>query len=194
MGTRSMTVFRAVEELEAYDICAMYRQMDGYPTGHGQELANLLKGHRICNGISIGKNKKVFHNGMGCLAAYVIGHFKWERQLDGTHPDEPHPIGHIYMEPVVAECLDKDSFIFKGGEAWCNIEYGYILYHVGDRIRMRVVTHLCNYKLQPYTKHPTIIFDDVIEKFNGKRVEAFHQKVIKEFEGKSKKRSVTHGT
>ncbi len=193
MGTRSMTVFRVVDKLEAYDICAMYRQMDGYPTGHGQELANLLKGHRICNGISLGQKKKVYHNGMGCLAAYVIGYLKWEQRLDGTTGD--HPIGNIYMEPVVAECLDKDSFIFKDGETWCGIEYGYILYNVGYRIRMRVVTHLCNYDLKPYTKHPTIIFDDVIEKYNGKRVEAFHQKVIKEFEGKSKKkRSVTHGT
>ena len=39
MGTRSLTVVKEEEN----ELLVMYRQMDGYPSGHGQDLANFLK-------------------------------------------------------------------------------------------------------------------------------------------------------
>lgn len=70
MGTRSLTF--------VYDgdkpIINMYRQFDGYPSGHGSELADFLKGFEIVNGY--GEVKPKIANGMGCLAAQLIANFK----------------------------------------------------------------------------------------------------------------------
>jgi hypothetical protein len=84
MGTRSLTIFR---DEKGKDIVVMYRQMDGYPKGgHGQELAEFLKDFTMVNGISYNETRKIA-NGMGCLAAQVIAHFK-----DGA--------GGIYLYPA----------------------------------------------------------------------------------------------
>lgn len=73
MGTRSLTVFKDEQENE---IVVMYRQFDGYPGGHGGELADFLKGKKIVNGIPCGADDSKMFNGMGCLAAAVVAHFK----------------------------------------------------------------------------------------------------------------------
>jgi hypothetical protein len=70
MGTRSLTF---VYEGNS-PIINMYRQFDGYPSGHGAELAEFLISGEMVNGFS-DKNAKQF-NGMGCLAASMIAHFK----------------------------------------------------------------------------------------------------------------------
>jgi hypothetical protein len=80
MGTRSLTTF-----IEPYQdkngkqknekIVTMYRQYDGYPSGHGIDLAEFLASGTMVNGFSPNEEKLVF-NGMGCLAAQVIAHFK----------------------------------------------------------------------------------------------------------------------
>jgi hypothetical protein len=70
MGTRSLTY---VYKGETPIVC-MYRQYDGYPTGHGAELADFLTSGKIVNGLSR-ETDRVF-NGMGCLAAQMIAEFK----------------------------------------------------------------------------------------------------------------------
>lgn len=72
MGTRCLTY---VYEGDTPIVC-MYRQFDGYPEGHGMELAEFLNGGRIVNGLTM-RNEKVF-NGMGCLAAQMVAKFKSE--------------------------------------------------------------------------------------------------------------------
>jgi len=86
MGTRSLTF--------VYDgdkpIINMYRQYDGYPEGHGRELAEFLMSGEMVNGFS-DDNAKQF-NGMGCLAAQMIAHFK-------------KSVGGFYIHPVTdTEC------------------------------------------------------------------------------------------
>lgn len=72
MGTRSLTyVFNENGE----PLVCMYRQFDGYPTGHGEELATFLNGGKMTNGIPMDSTEKLF-NGMGCLAAQMVAHFK----------------------------------------------------------------------------------------------------------------------
>jgi len=92
MGTRSLTF--------VYDgdkpMLNMYRQFDGYPSGHGSELADFLKGFEIVNGY--GEVKPKIANGMG-LAAQMIAAFK-----EGA--------GGIYLYPV-----DKEQ------DAWQDYEY-----------------------------------------------------------------------
>ena len=47
MGTRSLTTF--LEE-DGTEIAVLYRQMDGYPTGHGQDLKDFLLPFTVVNG------------------------------------------------------------------------------------------------------------------------------------------------
>lgn len=71
MGTRSLTY---VYDGKTPVVC-MYRQFDGYPSGHGQELADFLFDGKFVNGIPFGSKEKLF-NGMGCLAAQMVAAFK----------------------------------------------------------------------------------------------------------------------
>jgi len=70
MGTRSVT--KIIDN--GKPILALYRQMDGYPDGHGKELKSFLTGMEMVNGLST--NTKNVFNGMGCLAAQIVAHFK----------------------------------------------------------------------------------------------------------------------
>jgi hypothetical protein len=65
----------------------MYRHYDGYPSGHGKELADFLSPITIINGISRGQDVLgKFANGMGCLSAQLVKHFK-------------DNVGGIYLQP-----------------------------------------------------------------------------------------------
>jgi len=84
MGTRSLTF--VYEEAfnpgdEPQPIINLYRQYDGYPTGHGAELAEFLS--------------TVKSNGMSCLAAQLVANFK-----DGP--------GQFYLYPVTAKDCGQD--------------------------------------------------------------------------------------
>ncbi len=84
MGTRCLTF---VYEQGNVPLVNMYRQFDGYREGHGRDLANFLSSFdAIVNGYSMNETRKIA-NGMGCLAAQMIAHFK------AGH-------GGIYLNPV----------------------------------------------------------------------------------------------
>ena len=89
MGTRSLTF--VYDECEA--IINLYRQYDGYPSGHGRELAEFLSPFTIVNGI--GRETANIANGMGCLAAQLVAHFKTE-------------VGQFYLHPVTATNCGQD--------------------------------------------------------------------------------------
>jgi hypothetical protein len=72
----------------------MYRQYDGYPTGHGAELAEFLAPFTLVNGLGINETRKVA-NGMGCLAAQLVANFK-----DGA--------GGFYLYPTSAVDCGQD--------------------------------------------------------------------------------------
>lgn len=72
MGTRSLTVVK--EALKSKDIIVMYRQFDGYPSGHGAELKAFLEPLKLVNGL--GRDSHNVANGMSCLAAQLVMHFK----------------------------------------------------------------------------------------------------------------------
>ena len=72
MGTRCLTYVYDGEN----PIMCMYRQFDGYPEGHGQELANFLNELTVGNGIPEYGDLFTFANGMGCLAAQMLVWFK----------------------------------------------------------------------------------------------------------------------
>ena len=76
MGTRSLTyVYEGKREDWVKPFVCMYRQFDGYPSGHGAELADFLLSGKVVNGIPSGSTERLF-NGMNCLAAQLVAHFK----------------------------------------------------------------------------------------------------------------------
>ena len=96
MGTRSLTFVYSESKSgeKATPIMNMYRQYDGYPSGHGAELAEFLSGGRLVNGLS-GMGKERQFNGMGCLAAQMVANFK-----DGA--------GSFYLYPVTTTDCGQD--------------------------------------------------------------------------------------
>ncbi|MHA2277627.1 MAG: hypothetical protein ACXAC2_17745 [Candidatus Kariarchaeaceae archaeon] len=80
MGTRSLTILHETimngqtTEFEGQEIVVLYRQFDGYLSGHGKELKEFLSDFTIVNGISSVEDK--IANGGGCLAAQIVKHFK----------------------------------------------------------------------------------------------------------------------
>ena len=114
MGTRSLTY---VYENEAPIIC-MYRQFDGYPSGHGIGLSKFLTQIEMGNGISGSPELFSFANGMGCLAAQMIVWFKKTPGGFYIHPIELDQDAwqdyeyHVYENKVVVK--NPDEVIFEG--------------------------------------------------------------------------------
>jgi hypothetical protein len=80
MGTRS--TYRIIEQyknedgsIENNNLLLVYRQYDGYPTGHPLETAEWLATGTVVNGLGMAEERLVF-NGAGCLAAQLIAKFK----------------------------------------------------------------------------------------------------------------------
>ena len=122
MGTRSLTYIEESHQTAVADeennnevhetkqnILCMYRQYDGYLSGHGAELAEFLQDFTVVNGYNSNTPKRAA-NGMGCLAAQLIAHFK-----DG--------IGNIY--------------IHEPNESDCGEEYTYTVYEEDGKVRVR---------------------------------------------------------
>ena len=132
MGTRALTF--------VYDgdkpIVNLYRQYDGYPTGHGAELAEFLNGFTIVNGI--GKETTRVANGMGCLAAQVVAHFK-------------DSVGQFYIHSVDA--------------TECGQDYEYHVYQKDQELRVRVTDR--GYNMFGLTMSDTndSIFDGTVAEF-----------------------------
>ena len=113
MGTRSLTFVYDGDE----PMINMYRQFDGYPSGHGSELATFLNSFdAIVNGISVGDTRRIA-NGMGCLAAQLIAHFKIDAGGFYIYPVTAKDCGqdyeyHVYEDKVVVK--NPTEVIFSG--------------------------------------------------------------------------------
>jgi hypothetical protein len=111
MGTRSLTFVYD----EDTPLINMYRQYDGYPSGHGAELAEFLSGFEIVNGY--GEVKPKIANGMGCLAGQMIANFKktvggfYIYALTDTDCFQDYEY-HVYENRVVVK--NPDEVIFEG--------------------------------------------------------------------------------
>ena len=96
MGTRSLTI---VLDEEGREICVIYRQFDGYPTGHGGELKAFLKSFHVVNGF--GSHTPVrAANGMPCLAAQLIAHFKTGIGGFYLYPSGSRDMGEEYIYTI----------------------------------------------------------------------------------------------
>ncbi len=98
MGTRALTfVYEGTKP-----IINLYRQYDGYPSGHGAELAQFLEGFKVGNGIG-GNMPSRYANGMGCLAAQLVAKFKTEAGQFYLHSPEATECGQDYEYHVYSK-------------------------------------------------------------------------------------------
>lgn len=97
MGTRSLTVLPADGGGES---AVLYRQYDGYPEGHGLELAALLVGLVEVNGLSA--NPERVFNGAACLSASIVSHFKRQPGDFYLYPAGTRDTGEEYVYAI--EC------------------------------------------------------------------------------------------
>lgn len=90
-------------------VCSFYRHHDGYPEGHGKDMANWLKGKRLVNGkgadYTIGRD----YNGAGCMAVCLMAHIHDEH----TESIRTIPTGHGGMgEEFTYDVRYKDGRFF----------------------------------------------------------------------------------
>lgn len=116
MGTRSLTkiieVYQDEKKTSRQVLTTMYRQYDGYMSGHGKDLAEWLEPFAVVNGISMGETRKVA-NGAGCLAAQMFAHFKEDA-------------GHIYLYPPGAkDCGEEYIYYIYVNDSNINVEVTY---------------------------------------------------------------------
>lgn len=106
MSTRSLTFVHDGDNAKPF-VC-MYRQMDGYPSGHGLALQQFLKPIRMVNGI--GSDNEHIANGAGGLAAQMIAHFK-----NGP--------GGIYVcAPTSKDCWQEYEYHVHAGEGGIKVK------------------------------------------------------------------------
>ena len=116
MGTRSLTRIIPRQEGLSFNeghkqiemaYVNMYRHLDGYPEGHGLDLAEFLKDVELINGVPLVNKTRYMANGSGCLAAQMVKHFKdgvgdiclhphtddlgWEDYIYTVYPKENEP-------------------------------------------------------------------------------------------------------
>lgn len=102
MGTRSLTIIKddsPGKNQEGKDICVLYRQMDGYPSGHGEDLKEFLSDINLVNGISLFETRRIA-NGMQCLAAQLVAHFKTGPGSFYLYPIDTRNCGEQYIYTV----------------------------------------------------------------------------------------------
>lgn len=92
MGTRSLT--RVYEDKQ--QLVCIYRQMDGYPSGHGADLLQFLNGRKIVNGFNSGMQMPI-SNGASDLAAQLVAYLKQDNEVGG-----------IYIYPITTKDAGQD--------------------------------------------------------------------------------------
>jgi hypothetical protein len=111
MGTRSLTVIKDENDEE---IVVMYRQMDGYLSGHGKELKEFLDGFYIVNGYTQEDSKsEKAANGMSCLAGQLIAHFK--KGIGGFYLEKAgtRDVGEAYVYTVYCDANSESWNLVK---------------------------------------------------------------------------------
>lgn len=110
MGTRSTThIYDGIISDETHLVSA-YKQYDGYLSGYGKDLLEFLQSKTLVNGYNSTQENGGFANGMGCLAAQLIQHFK-------------KGIGGYYI-------TSKNDFQ----------EYNYYIYSNGNELNIKVMS------------------------------------------------------
>lgn len=109
MGTRSLVHIQD----EGKTLVTLYRQYDGYPTGIGADIIKALangKAKLTGGGYSGGDAAPQMFNGMGCLAAYLVGALKTPHDMG-----KGNAIGNVYVYPAdTSDCGEEFTYTLDG--------------------------------------------------------------------------------
>lgn len=108
MGTRARV--NVIEDGKV--LVSIYRQMDGYPEGLGQDVAEFTARLKLVNGL--GGDISAVANGMGCYAAQLISFLK-----DGA--------GSVYIRPTNMKSHGEEyvyAVYENEGELWIRASAG----------------------------------------------------------------------
>ena len=115
MGTRTLVHIKDGKKT----IATIYRQYDGYPTGMGDDIKEALNDGIVTILNGFGNQTVPSHfNGMGCLAAFLIGELKQKK------------IGNVY--------------IFAPNSKDVGEEFTYTLSEVDGKVKLKVVENYNN--------------------------------------------------
>ena len=119
MGTRSLTYVYTDHLNEPMPVVCMYRHYDGYPSGHGAELATFLKNADYVD--------------IMCLAASMVSHFK---KLPYNYYLYPVNLNqdcwqdyeyHVYDKTVKVTTKQQKDILFDG--VWSDFEEFCVMQH-----------------------------------------------------------------
>lgn len=102
MGTRTLVHIKDGKKT----IATIYRQYDGYPTGMGEDIKEILNNGEveILNGFGGSSKVPAQFNGIGCLAAYLVGELKEQK------------IGNVYLMAVNSKDCGEE-FVYTISES-----------------------------------------------------------------------------
>ena len=94
MSTRSITILR--DGNSNSEIAVLYRHHDGYPSGHGADIAKALGGKQVSHGI---REDSVI-NGAGDMAVQLIAWLKQDSTVNAPYrPRAINSAGGLYLWP-----------------------------------------------------------------------------------------------
>ncbi len=76
MGTRSITHIHESNKSDERIVCSFFRHSDGYPDGHGKDLAGWLDGKKLVNSIGEGFVEGRDFNRAGTMAVPLMQHIQ----------------------------------------------------------------------------------------------------------------------
>lgn len=119
MGTRGTThIYDGIISTENH-LVSIYIQFDTYISGYGKKLSKFLNSIKLTNGYTQSQEHGGYANGMGCLAAQLIGNFK--KGVGGFYitnkSDSQEYDYHIYYTDTLEmyiKVIRHDNEIFDG--------------------------------------------------------------------------------
>lgn len=129
MGTRALVHVKEGRST----LITLYRQMDGYPSGLGAEIKEILADGKctVINGFSLADKSPEKFNGMGCLGAYLLGRLK----LYPYGKAEKNAIGSVYLCPPKSKDIGEEYtytvFINSGGILCLSAKHGNSMIYKG---------------------------------------------------------------
>lgn len=119
MGTRATVSIRN----EDTHLVSFYFQLDGYPSGVGMDLHDFLSGITLINGICGNAALGTHANGIGCLAAQMIKHFK--ENIGGVYiiPESDAGCGQYHYDVIfhTKGVVDELKAITVNGEVFYSL-------------------------------------------------------------------------
>lgn len=108
MSTNGVLYIHAQEE-DTDILCGLLSHYDGYPEGYGKEIEDFLNSITLVNGLNSKQQNKRVANGMDCLAAQLVVHFK-KRPGDFYLGSESY-LQHDYPFEYHVFCQDSTLYI-----------------------------------------------------------------------------------